>query len=517
MEPVAGRAIDGERPMMDSKTRTRLFDSKLFRSALPALLALACAAPEVVIDPVEVPAKPQNILLLFADDMRPDTIAAWGNDAIATPNLDRLVEDGFSFRQAYNLGSVHGAVCMPSRAMLHTGLPYFGMNLSTFNDHSTLGQLLQQADYHSFGTGKWHNGRDTFSRSFEEGQSIFFGGMSDHNYVPLTDLSSAGYGPDRTGDAHSSELFADAAVSFLDNYKEDDPFFCYVAFTAPHDPRDPPAEFMHPYRDVSPPLPANFLPQHPIDNGFLRVRDEKLAAWPRTEHVVGEQLAEYYALIAHLDSQIGRILDALESCGRLDNTLVVFAADHGLAMGSHGLLGKQNLYEHSIGMPLVLSGPGVPRGGTTNAQVYLHDVFATVLTRAGVEVPAGRMSRDLMPICTGDTSTVRTQLGFSMGSTIRALRDDHWKLIRYPKIDRTQLFDLSQDPDELNDLAALPEHRDRIDVMLSNLRVWQNTVADTQTLTATELMPAEVDLTGAERNPDRWQPQWIREKYFDPQ
>jgi arylsulfatase A-like enzyme len=481
------------------------------------VLLLAAAGPGHAAPTQEddVEARPPNILLLFADDQRTDTIGAWGNDRIRTPHLDRLAADGFSFRRAYCMGSPHGAVCVPSRAMLHTGQPYFRVDLRDFEGRRTLGELLRERGYRTFATGKWHNGRGAFRRSFESARGVYFGGMSDHNAYPQVDLEEGVLSEPRMGDGHSSELIADAAVDFLGTADGDAPFFCYVAFTAPHDPRDPPPAYREPYYERRPELPPNFLPQHPFDNGFLVLRDENLGPWPRTEALVSDQLAEYYGLITHLDEQVGRILAALAESGRADDTLVVYAADHGLALGSHGLLGKQSVYEHSVGAPLIVRGPGIPAGGTSEALVYLLDLFPTLLRRAGVTPPADTLGADLAPLWTGAAPRVRDTLFMSMGTTQRAVRDGRWKLIRYPAVDHLQLFDLAKDPHELTNLAREPEHAERITTLGAELRAWQRRVGDDAPWTAKETVPLRVDLTGKARKPDRWQPAWIRDKYFD--
>ena len=132
------------------------------------------------------------------------------------------------------------------------------------------------------------------------------------------------------------------------------------------------------YNAHQPPLPANFLPQHPFNNGEMVIRDELLAPWPRTPAVVRQNLADYYAYINYLDDQIGRILDALKASGQFDNTIIVFSSDNGLAIGSHGLFGKQNLYDHATHEPLIFAGPGIPAGQRRDAFCYLFDIFPTL-------------------------------------------------------------------------------------------------------------------------------------------
>lgn len=344
---------------------------------------------------------PPNILFLFADDQRADTIGAWGNPHIRTPNLDRLAREGFSFRGNYCFGSNSGAVCVPSRAMLMSGRTWFDAR-PNLEGATLLPELLGSAGYSTFATGKWHNERPSFKRAFQAGRSVFFGGMADHTKVPVVDLVDGQYTPVRTAPRFSSEEFAEAAIQFLRGHDGGRPFFCYVAFTAPHDPRNPPEAFREMYYRDPPPLPENFLPVHPFDNGWVRnLRDENLAGFPRDPKVIREQLCEYYGAITHLDGQVGRILEALAATPFATNTVIVYAADHGLAMGSHGLLGKQSVYEHSMRCPLIVAGPGVPRGRETRAFTYLFDLYPTLAGLAGVAGPPNLAGSDLRPLWTG--------------------------------------------------------------------------------------------------------------------
>ncbi|MEM9381379.1 MAG: sulfatase-like hydrolase/transferase [Planctomycetota bacterium] len=469
--------------------------------------------------PTDAPRGPSdgrpNVVFLFADDQRVDTIGAWGNVAIETPHLDGLVERGVSLRRAYCLGSAHGAVCAPSRAMLHTGMAYHAIDHRSMEGRRTLGERLGEAGYSTFAAGKWHNGRDSFTRSFERGGTVMFGGMADHAAVSVVDMDERGtFSESRVAEGHSTDAFAAAAISYLASAPADAPLFCYVAFTAPHDPRDPPAEWRE--GRERPALPANFLTQHPFDNGFLKVRDEKLAGWPRDPDVVREQLAEYYGLIEHLDAAIGRILDAARARDDGRPTLVVYAADHGLALGSHGLLGKQSVYEHSLRAPVILAGDGLPEGLHLTALTYLHDLYPTILGVAGVPVDDDLHGRDLRPLWEGEIAEVRDSLFLSMGRTQRAVTDGRFKLCVYPRVGHRQLFDLAADPDERIDLAGRPAFQHHVRRLRRELDVWRAVVGDTDPLAVDEPKPLHVDLSGAERKPDRWQPEWIREKYFDP-
>ncbi len=492
-------------------------------SAAVAALALLSCAPRAAEGPAgdgEPPPPRPNILFLFADDQRADTIRAWGNELIDTPSLDRLAAEGWSFRRNYVFGSNSGAVCVPSRAMVLTGRSWM-RSPNRMEGVPTLPRLLESAGYRTFITGKWHNGEEALLRAFDNGTAIYLGGMADHTQTEVQDIENGGMVRRRVGKSFSSELFADTVIEFLGEQAEatasgesDQPFFAYVPFTAPHDPRQPPPEYRERYYQRNLPLPPNYKPQHPFDNGALILRDENLAAWPRTEDVIRDQVAEYYGLITHLDEQVGRILDALDENGQAENTIVVYAADHGLSVGSHGLLGKQNLYEHSMRCPLIIRGPGIPHG-TTDAFTYLYDLFPTLLAQGVVDVPPGIDGRDLAPLWSGGDPTWRRSVFLPYRDVMRAVRDDRYKLIVYPNVNHRQLFDLAEDPDELENLIADPDHAEtatRLDALLEG---WQTAMGDTVPLSVADPAPLHRDLTGTDREPDRWQPDWIVEKYFD--
>ena len=478
-------------------------------AVLLALLAEANAADR--------PARKPNVLFLFADDQRADTIAAHGNPHIKTPNLDRLAAAGFSFRSNYCFGGNSGAVCVPSRAMLMSGKTWFNVDTVSLQGTKLLPELLQENGYVTFGTGKWHNGPRSWLRAFQRGRSIFFGGMSDHTKVPVHDLGPDGrLTGERTGEKFSSELFADAAIEFLRGHDGKRPFFVYVAFTAPHDPRMPPLPYREMYYRNLPPLPASFLPQLPFDNGMMRGgRDENLGAWPRTETMIRDQLAEYYGLITHLDEQVGRILAALGQSGRADNTLIVYAADNGLALGSHGLLGKQSVFEHSMRVPLVIAGPGIPQGKSTRAFSYLLDVFPTLCDTLRIQPPADLEGESLRPVWEGKKDRVRDSVFLPFIDVQRSVRDERWKLIAYPRIGHLQLFDLQSDPDERVNLIGRSDGAEHVRRLQKLMNGWQAKVGDTLELPVENQSPPAVHLTGMKRIPDPWQPEWIVKKYFD--
>lgn len=440
-------------------------------------------------------ARRPNILFLFSDDQRADTIHALGNRHISTPNLDRLVGEGTTFTQAYCMGANNGAVCVPSRAMLMSGRTLFRIS-EKLEGQTTWPQVFAENGYATFGIGKWHNQSESFLKTFAEGKAIFFGGMNAPYTMPVQDLGADHkLTAKRESGKHATELFADSAIEFISRQNGDKPFALYAAFTLPHDPRLAPKEYRAMYDPAKLPLPANFLPQHPFNNGELTVRDEKLAPWPRTPEIVREHLADYYACITYLDAQVGRILEALKKSGQYDNTIIVFASDHGLAIGSHGLFGKQNLYEHSMKTPLILAGPGVPKNKRSDAFAYLLDLFPTMCDLAGVKTPAEVEGLSLATVLAGKQKSRRQEMFTAYRNVQRAVRDRRWKLIAYPQINKTQLFDLKADPAELHDLSANPKFAKQLERMTELLKKKQAEAGDTQPLSVDKPQPAEFDFT----------------------
>ena len=421
-----------------------------------------------------------NIVILFTDDQRFDTINSLGNSEIHTPNLDKLVKRGTTFTNAHIPGGTCGAVCMPSRAMLHTGRTLFhlqGEGQEIPKDHTLLGEYLQSLGYNTFGTGKWHNGTSSYARSFTDGGEIFFGGMWDHWNVPAHSFDNSGryesaipYISDAfhsnevtmvTSDhiqpgKHSTDLFCDTVLEWIRNYDEDCPFFLNVAFMAPHDPRVMPEKYMKMYNSVKINLPQNFRPEHEFDYGIRDMRDEILEEYPRTDEKIRQHIAEYYAMISHLDDAIGKILDTLEESGKLENSIIVFAGDNGLALGQHGLMGKQNAYEHSVRVPLIFSGVGIPSGQICQDQCYLLDIFPTLMDSLGFPMPESVEGKSLYgSILQNDRSGHRDSLYFAYEDKLRAVKKDGFKLIEYASDScrKTQLFNLKKDPLEISDIS----------------------------------------------------------------
>jgi choline-sulfatase len=440
-----------------------------------------------------------NILMLFADDLTFRAIGATGETGARTPNLDRLAARGATFTRASIQGGLSGAVCVASRAMLMTGRSLWqcGKDGNCARDDDTLyplwGQVLGEAGYGTYAIGKWHNGQRTLEAAFQTTRPVILGGMLESTpqngpaynrpapgnlWIP-DDPQWKGHWRESDGTiAHSSALWADAAIHDMAEAAKtpDRPFFIYVAFHAPHDPRQAPRAFLDMYPAASLQVPLNLMPKHPFDLGEFKTRDEVLAPYPRTAEIVRTHLQEYYAIISHLDAQIGRILDALEKSGQAENTIVVFSADNGLAVGQHGLLGKQSLYDHSIRVPLIVAGPGVPKGMRVDALVYNASLFATTCEMAGVNVPPTVHFPSLIPLVTGAKDRLYDDLYAGYVDRQRMVRTDRWKLIVTPGADMVQLFDVAADPWEMHNLAA--RSAPVIDDLMARLNRWMHDTAD---------------------------------------
>ena len=422
-----------------------------------ASLAGGMAAP--------APRRP-NFVFLLTDDQRFDTVAALGHPVVRTPNMDRLVRRGVAFTHACTQGGLIGAICMPSRAGLMTGKSVFRVHEHIIDraadpdpSYITFPQRLRESGYATFVTGKWHNGAPLLQRSFSSGANIFFGGMSDHLQVPVFDYNASGQYPKQQATIakkFSSEAFTDSAVRFLGDHDAGKPFLLYLAYTSPHDPRMAPERFADLYRPQDIEVPRNFLPEHPIDNGNLRGRDESLAGFPRTPDEVRRHIAAYYGMISEVDAQIGRVLDTVEQSGQADNTYIIWAGDNGLAVGQHGLFGKQNMYDHSLRVPMVISGPGIAGGRKVDGMCHVMDLCPTVCDLAGVPAPQALDARSLKPALANTRAPLRTDVIAAFRHFQRAIRTDRWKLVLYNVEGKrtTQLFDLREDPLEMKNLAA---------------------------------------------------------------
>ncbi|AWV96773.1 sulfatase-like hydrolase/transferase [Arcticibacterium luteifluviistationis] len=456
-----------------------------------------------------------NIVFIFTDDQTFDAVNGLGNKQVITPNLDKLFQSGTTFSHAYNMGSWSGAVCTASRSMIISGMSVWNANKNRENWHQkdsasiaqTWPKLMESAGYDTYMTGKWHvdvpaesifqktvhvrpgmpddafkfaNMGKVFKEQVATGKKTYAEVMpngynrplspTDNSWSP-TDTSKGGYWE---GGKHWSEVLKDDAKGFINEAStKDNPFFMYLAFNAPHDPRQAPQEFLDLYTVDDIEIPESFQPDYPLHDEIgvgPKLRDEALAPFPRTEFAIKTHLKEYYALISHLDHQIGEIVNELEEKGLMENTYIFLTADHGLAMGKHGLLGKQNMYDHSMRVPLLVAGPDLPKGQTNNEDVFLQDIMATSLELAQVEKPAFVEFNSLLSKVKNpeEASKLNGVYGAYLARQ-RMMRKDGYKLIVYPKADQTLLFDMTEDPLEMNNLSNDPAFQDKKQELLTSL------------------------------------------------
>ncbi len=393
-----------------------------------------------------------NLLVMIMDDQTPNTIRALGNSHISTPHLDALAERG-SFLRPYTTVPV----CTPGRGEFLTGRTAFRNGCRWFGEPLkreivTLPMALSQAGYHCCHVGKWHNDGHPRDRGFAETHRVFHDDLiGDYRgqWMKFADGETIVSG-------HSTELFADAAVRFVESADREKPWFCYLALHSPHDPRTAPAPWNTMYDACPPPLPDNFLPEHPFDNGDMMIRDERLAGFPRRPAEIVRHRKDYYSMISHHDFHLGRVMETLRRTGQEENTIVVFTSDHGLACGCHGLMGKENLYEHSARVPLLIAGPGLPVGQRFDRDCLCghYDFLPTLLEILELERPETCEGTSYLDVLRGWKTTVRPDICAGYRDCMRLARDGRFKMIYYPHLDRTQLFDIVADPEETNDLLT---------------------------------------------------------------
>ena len=438
-----------------------------------------------------------NIIFICSDDQRFNTIGALGGRGILTPHLDSLVAFGTTFTHAFNMGAWHGAVCVASRTMLLTGLSVWRAqeaekSLSEMVATSGLwSQHLKGAGYETYMSGKWHvrtDVNDVFDHVKNERPGM--PNQTSEGYYRPQSREDTTWTPWNKkfegfwkGGKHWSEVLADDASQFLAQARQDEnPFFIYLAFNAPHDPRQSPKEYvdLYPLEKIS--LPESYMDDYPYKEEMgagTGLRDEQLAPFPRTPYAVKKHIQEYYASITHMDAQVGKIMQALKETGKLHNTYVFFTSDHGLAVGHHGLMGKQSMFDHSLRVPLIVAGPGIPSGEKREQPVYLQDIMATTYELAGLKKPNHVFFNSLMPLIKDRKSgTFYPEIYGGYMNRQRMVRTQRHKLIVYPETGRMLLFDLRKDPQEIRDVSGDPHYQSAMKDMLSKLEHQQQELND---------------------------------------
>ena len=242
---------------------------------------------------------------------------------------------------------------------------------------------------------------------------------------------------------------------------------------------------MYPLDSIS--VPKSYMPEYPFRHQIANsndLRDEALAPFPRTKFAIKVHTQEYYASITHVDAQIGVIMDALKKSGKMNNTYIFFTADHGLAMGRHGLLGKQSLFDHSIRPPMIVIGPEIPKNNKVEADVYLQDVMATSIEIAGIEKPEYVEFNSFLDLAKGETEKSHYNAIYGAYLKVnRMIRKDGFKLLVYPTLNKVLLFDLKKDPEEMNDISEYPTNKEKVKFLFTELLQLQKDMDDPLDLT----------------------------------
>jgi len=421
-----------------------------------------------------------NIVFILLDQMRGDCLSVTGHPVVETPNVDELAQGGTAFTSAYSTCPS----CIAARASIWTGLTPSSHGRLGYRDcvpwryDDMLPELLGRAGYQTHCVGKTHFfpqrahlGFDSLD-SYEAAQNFdgtyvndYWEWLSertdgrihefDHGLSSNSWVARPSHLPE---ELHNNSWVAARAIEFVRRRDKTRPFFLNISFHRPHPPIDPPQAYYDMYRDRE-------LPPVPVGDwaGVHDVAIDGVNAWRGRlpDDVLARTRRAYYAQVAHIDSQIGRFMRALERRLAAGPTAFIFTADHGEMLGDHHLFRKTCAYEGSARVPLVVRLPGPPTGRLCEAPVALEDLYPTMLEIAGVPVPDRCEGRSILPLCTGSGAAAPREfvhgehaVCYSDDEAMQFLTDGKEKYIWFTKTGREQLFDLANDPEELHDLAA---------------------------------------------------------------
>lgn len=416
-----------------------------------------------------------NMLHLFTDQQRFDTIRALGNGVIQTPNLDRLVRRGTTFTSAYT----PAAECVPARCCMITGMyadkTACGSNADAMvpEDHPTLMSLLAEAGYRTHGVGKCHftpdpwamrgfQSRDTSEEIAEHPDGDDYLGFVkkagfEHVLEPHGVRGEMYYIPQPSQlpeHLHPTQWVGDSCNAFIKRQQRaKSPWYLYAGFIHPHPPFAPPNPWHKLYR--SPDMPAPYLPTNADEltcfiNRFqnrYKYRDCGIDI-----NLIRCLRAYYFACISFVDHQIGRILATLEATGQLDNTLIVFTADHGELLGDFGAFGKRSFHEASQRIPMLVSHPGrFRKGSVCHAPASLVDLLPTFLGAAGAPHPPECDGIDLARLAKGMERQGPVFFHYARDkNAILGAVDERWKYAWSAPDQREFLFDRSEQPEKKN-------------------------------------------------------------------
>lgn len=425
-----------------------------------------------------------NILFLFTDQQRFDTIGAVNNPVIRTPNLDRLVESGTWFDSAYT----PSPECVPARCSLTYG-QYPGSTNCCGNGESfplkekeSYMAVLTRSGYRTHGVGKYHFEYHDRQRTYEgngfqtrDRQEEIVSEPEKDDYLQTLKGAGLGYIADPHGlrgemyympqpaqmsaEAHPTQWVGDRTLSFLKAQQGNDkPWMCFSSFIHPHPPFCPPVPWTKLYRDIDVP-PPHMPPDYESLLIYINHFQNRYKRYDRgiDLHRARMLRAYYYACISFIDFQVGRILDYLDESGQRENTLIAFSADHGELLGDYGSVGKRSYHDAAMRVPMILSQPGVvPAGKTVNTPVNLIDITETFLEVSGDKPSTHKtQGRSLIELANApdEDRMVFSQLYRGQNAIYTAISND-WKLAHSAPDHRDLFFDRKRDPRETQDLAC---------------------------------------------------------------
>jgi choline-sulfatase len=432
------------------------------------------------------PVKRPNILFLMDDQHRGDTLGVAGHPVIHTPNIDRLAKEGAYFPKA------HCSVpsCIPARASILTGLsPWddglFGVHTMALRWPFEQPRAMHDDGYYAMTIGKNHfhpmRNLHGYDRALIYDGTSYSDKVDDYGQwlarvAPGVDEHSTGLGwNDRGGKPwphadylHPTSWTGQQAVDFINDYHLDRPFFLKVSFHRPHSPYDPIHKWFDYYGKMDLPKAKVGKWAEELYGSFTAPQPATAARANLGDEVVRNSRQGYYGSISHVDEQIGRVIAALTKRGWLENTLIVFFADHGDMIGDQHLWRKTYAYEGSSRIPMIVRwGSEVldaPRGQVLPQLTELRDVLPTFLDAAGVAAPSSLDGKSLLNLIRGKTSGWPTQLDMEHSmcyfneNVWTALTDGKFKYIFHSYDCTQQLFDIENDPHELDELSRKPEY-----------------------------------------------------------
>lgn len=461
-------------------------------SIVAGLLAAQWATAQTTPD-----APKPNILLIMTDQHRGDAIGCAGNEAIRTPNLDKLASDGYLFGNAYS--SCPSST--PARAGLLTGLSpwHHGMlGYGQMAEHYRyeMPQMLRDNGYYTIGIGKMHWHPQRALHGFHATLLDESGRIEDPNfrsdYRQWFAIQAPGVDPDATGigwNDHGARTYrlperlhptvwtADQAITTINNYDSNRPLLMKVSFARPHSPYDPPERVLKMYENVAIPPAAHGEWSKDIGANLTDPAKNKEAAFGQfPDDYVDRSRRHYYASITFIDEQIGRIVEALKKKGMYDNTLIVFTSDHGDMMGDHNMWRKTYAYEGSAAIPMIMKVPAsLPvakqKGMVISAPVELRDILPTMLCAAGDTVPQDMDGASMLPLLQSDNAPWRQYIDLEHATCYSdknywvALTDGRIKYIWFLRTGEEQLFDLESDAKETVNLVGSKKYRKLLESM----------------------------------------------------